>query len=55
MNLIPFQGLSDMLPQDAWPTSYFVDENGTLIGEPIIGALLVQYRDAIDALLTDRE
>ena len=55
VNLIPFQGLSDMLPQDAWPTSYFVDENGTLIGEPIIGALLVQYRDAIDALLTDRE
>ncbi len=53
VNLIPFDGLSDMLPQDVWPTSYFVDGNGTLIGKPIIGAYLDRYQLTIDALLTE--
>ena len=47
INLAAFEGLSDLLPQDSWPTSYFVDENGNLIGEPVSGALPDRYRERI--------
>jgi len=55
VNLLPFEGLSAQLPQQTWPTSYFVDENGTLIGEPITGAYLEQYRETFASLLMERE
>ena len=48
MNLAAFEGLSDLLPQNSWPTSYFLDENGTLFGEPIAGAYLDQYEKMFD-------
>ena len=48
MNLAAFEGLSDLLPQNSWPTSYFLDENGTLVGEPIAGAYLDQYEKMFD-------
>lgn len=54
LNLVPFEGEDDMLPQDCWPTTYFVDENGLLIGEPIRGAAPGIYREAFDRLLQDR-
>ena len=55
VNLVPFDGLSGLLPQDTWPTSYYVDGDGCLAGEPVTGAYFDQYRETIDALLTDRE
>ena len=54
VNLVPFEGLSEMLPQEAWPTSYFADESGTLVGEPIIGAHPDRYREMVDQLLAGR-
>ena len=50
-NLAAFDGLGDMLPQDSWPTSYFVDEHGSLLGEPISGAMVGLYPERIKELL----
>ena len=50
-NLASFDGLSELLPQDVWPTSYFVDENGCLIGEPIVGKKPEQYQEMLEVLL----
>ena len=51
LNLVPFEGMEDLLPQESWPTTYFVDENGVLIGEPITDAAPDKYRKMIDGLL----
>ena len=48
VNLVPFEGLADLLPQDCWPTTYFVDENGVLIGEPVDYADPDAYREKIE-------
>ena len=40
-----------MLPQDSWPASYFVDEHGSLVGEPILGARTGLYAERIKELL----
>ncbi len=34
-----------------YPTSFFVDINGKILGEPIIGAQVNKYEPALDALL----
>ena len=34
-----------------YPTSFFVDNNGKILGEPIIGAQVNKYEPALDALL----
>ena len=34
-----------------YPTSFFVDSNGKILGEPIIGAQVNKYEPALDALL----
>ena len=47
--------LSDLLPQDSWPTSYFVDENGCLIGEPVAGARQEEYPERMKELLKTGE
>ena len=48
VNLAAFEELMDILPQESWPTSYFVDEHGCLLGEPVIGARPDQYRNRIE-------
>lgn len=50
VNLKAFEGLSGMLPQQFWPTSYFVDETGALIGEPIESAEPEKYRERFAGL-----
>ena len=39
MNLIPWDGILDMLPTYAFPTTYFIDSNGKLVGEPVTSAM----------------
>ena len=39
MNLIPWDGILDMLPTYAFPTTYFIDSNGQLVGEPVTSAM----------------
>ena len=38
-----------------YPTSFFVDNNGKILGEPIIGAQVNKYEPALDALLSNLE
>ena len=42
-NLRAFDGLADMLPCSAIPTSYFVDSEGRVLTEPVVGAYLEAY------------
>ena len=51
VNLVPFEGMEEMLPMNAYPTSYFVDETGTLVGEAVEGAYLERYSEVIDSIL----
>ena len=53
-NLASFDELSELLPQDVWPTSYFVDENGCLVGEPITGKKPDQYQKMLEELLQQK-
>ena len=54
VNLVPFEALSEMLPQNCWPTTYFVDENGILVGEPVDSADPDMYRETIAELLGEK-
>ena len=54
VNLVPFEALSEMLPQNCWPTTYFVDENGILVGEPVDSADPDMYRETIAQLLEEK-
>ena len=54
VNLVPFEALSEMLPQNCWPTTYFVDENGVLVGEPVDSADPDMYRETIAELLGEK-
>ena len=40
-----------LLSIKAVPTTVFVDRNGVILGEPIIGAAAAEYEKAVDALL----
>lgn len=37
-NILPWDGLDEQLPFDAYPTTYFVDSEGKVIGTPVVGA-----------------
>ena len=43
------------LPMTGYPTSFFVNRNGEIIGEPIVGAYPNKYEPAIESLLGDQK
>ena len=47
-NLKPNAAIESSLPVSAYPTTYFVDENGTLIGEAVVGADTEAYRARLE-------
>ena len=49
--LIPDADIYTAFPIYAFPTTYFVDSNGEIVGESIVGAYVEKYEPAIDALL----
>jgi thiol-disulfide isomerase/thioredoxin len=51
LNIAPFEGREDVLPNKYYPTTYFVDENGVLLDEVISGAQLSRYPLALEKLL----
>ena len=51
LNITPFEGREELLPNTMFPTSYFVDENGIVLDEVINGALLTKYPKALEKLL----
>ncbi len=51
LNIVPFENREELLPNSAYPTTYFVDENGTVLDEVIVGAMLTRYPRALEKLL----
>ena len=51
LNIAPFEGREEMLPNELYPTTYFVDENGVMLDEVISGAMVERYPQAMNKLL----
>lgn len=53
LNLHPFDGMYQVLGLEAFPSSYFVDSEGYLISQPIVGAPadMATYESVIDSYL----
>ncbi|MBO4229371.1 MAG: TlpA family protein disulfide reductase [Clostridia bacterium] len=51
LNLVPWDGLRTDLPSTYIPTTYFIDENGNVVGDPVIGA---HSADEYEALIDER-
>ena len=53
VNLIPWEGVDDILRIQAVPTSFFVDSEGNIVGEFIIGADPARYARVLEQLLAE--
>ena len=45
----------EQLPSVAMPTSYFVDSEGKILGSPIVGKNVEQYKETLQQLLSEME
>lgn len=56
LNILPWDGAieKDFRIGDVWPTSFFVDREGYIIGEPVVGAEPDMYEKYIDKILNGR-
>ena len=50
--LVPTKGMKKQLITKAYPTTVIVDSNGIVVGSPIIGVNLVEYRERMEELLS---
>ena len=53
--ILPLEVISDVFAIQAVPTSFFVDQEGTIVGEPVVGALIENYKTGVDAALGSAE
>ena len=53
LNIISPATLKDDIDLQGYPTTYFVDSDGTILGDPVLGAYPDQYRQIVDKLLSD--
>ena len=53
LNMIFPYKISANVAFQAYPTTFFVDSNGTIIGEPVVGAAPDRYREMVDTLLSN--
>lgn len=53
--LLPWDGVYDLFPVSAIPTSFFIDSHGHVIGEPIVGAYVEAYSAALDAAIAETQ
>ena len=49
--LQPWDGMEAQIPVQAFPTTFFVNSAGEIVGETILGAELARYTAQLDALL----
>jgi len=49
--ILPPDKIDEMLEMHAFPTTFFVDKNGILVGKPVEGAAVDAYEGAVDGLL----
>ena len=55
LNLLPPENLNDIFYIGGYPTTYFVNREGIIIGTPIVGAYIDQYEPMVEALLSENE
>ena len=51
INLRAWEGFTDSLSCVGTPTTYFVDSNGKILGDPILGARVSEYESRLDEYL----
>lgn len=51
LNIVPWEGFEEELGITAFPTTFFVDSNGMIVGETIVGAAPRKYEKALKRLL----
>ena len=49
--LQPWDGMEAQIPVQAFPTTFFVNSDGLIVGETILGADIASYTAQLDALL----
>ena len=49
--ILPPENMDELLSVDSFPTTYFVNRNGEILGKPILGADVAAYEPAIDGYL----
>ena len=53
LNIRPWDGWDETFDMSCgWPTSFFVDRDGIIIGTPIVGAAISKYKPGFEALLS---
>ena len=52
-NLRAWKGYEDVLDSVGTPTTYFVDSQGKLVGEPILGAHVEKYKERMEQYLSE--
>ena len=55
VNILPFEGMDNALPLSGYPTSFFVNSEGTIVSRPFAGVPrsgdVAEYEELIDQLL----
>ncbi|MBQ8074690.1 MAG: TlpA family protein disulfide reductase [Oscillospiraceae bacterium] len=49
--ILPFDTVDQLFQLEAFPTTYFVDSNGKILCEPLVGAYVDQYEATVQSLL----
>ena len=52
--LVPPENVDDLFDVNAFPTSFFVNSDGVVVGEPVEGKMVDVYEPAIDSLLAGK-
>ena len=56
LNILPWEGaIEEEFKMESWPTSFFVDSEGTIIELPVIGASMEAYEETFDLILNADE
>ena len=51
VNILPPENMDDLFMISAYPTTFFVDREGVIVGAPIVGARVDQYEPMLEAIL----
>ena len=51
--LLPWDGCKELFPIQSFPTTFLISSDGQLIGDPIVGARVDDYKAALDAALEE--
>ena len=54
-SLRAWDGLESAFPTSVVPTTFFVDSRGRILGEPVYGAMIEEYKSRLDQYLAEAE